>query len=308
MNKNVLIAFGGAALIAVLVAALMSAMLKGGKKEESDAAPRVQIMVAAQDIGVGEVLTETNVKWKSWPQDAALPGTIQRKGNNEKLADAAKGRTIRAIAMDEPVLRSAMVSEEGGFLAAQLAPGMRAVSIKTIPSTMVGGFINPGDFVDVVLTYKIDIRYAGGGGNRFSNNGGDGTLAADVNRMIALNLDERAADTILENVKVLGIDQSAVVDKNAPAKLAKTVTLEVDQRGAEIIALATKMGDITLVLRPLGDNQIVVDDSPTVSDARLARINRELFGKIYSLEEYSGVQRGNVRIYNGGNVTNMPVR
>lgn len=300
MNKNVLIAFGGAALIAVLVAALMSAMLKGGKKEDGagQATPRIQIMVAAQDIGVGETLTETNVKWKSWPQDAAFPGTIQRKGNNEKLGDAAKGRTIRSIAMDEPVLKSAMVSEEGGLLAAQLAPGMRAVAIKTTPNSMVAGFINPGDFVDVVLTYDINVEA----------DSADKALAAEISRMIALNLDKRAAETVLKNVKVLGIDQSAAVDEKAPAKVGKTVTLEVDQHGAEILALAAKMGDLTLSLRPLGDNEIVVDDSPTVSDARLVQINKELFEKINSLEESSGARRRNVRIYSGENVTNMPVR
>ena len=59
MNKNVLIAFGGAIMIALIVAVMMSAMLKGGKKKEkvADAKPPVQILVAGADIEVGGLLT-----------------------------------------------------------------------------------------------------------------------------------------------------------------------------------------------------------------------------------------------------------
>lgn len=300
MNKNVLIAFGGAILIAILVALLMSAMLKGGKKEKqvAQAAPRVQIMVAAQDIGVGELLTDTNVKWKNWPEDAAFPGTIQRKGNSEKLADAAKGRAIRSIAMDEPVLKSALVSDEGGFMAARLKPGMRAFSIKTSANSMVAGFVNPGDFVDVILTYNIDVKASSA----------DPALQAEMNQMLALNLNRRASETVLKNVKVLGIDQAAAVDAKTAAKVGKTITLEVDQRGAEILSLASEMGELSLSLRPLGDTNIADSGQPSVSDARISKINKELFREMSNLEESSGASRRNVRIYNGDNVMNLPTR
>jgi pilus assembly protein CpaB len=299
MNKNVLIAFGGAIIIAILVAVMMSAMLKGDKggKKTADQTPRVEILVAAANIGIGQSLTVENVKWKTWPGDGTYPGLIVRK-DKEKLSDAADGRTIRSIAMDEPVLKSAIVSGEGGFMAAKLAPGMRAVAIKTKPETMVGGFINPGDYVDVVLTYTA----------RVTATSNDPALESEMQRLIAMNLRRFASETVVRNARVLGVDQRLTADEKSTGKVGKTVTIEVDERGAEIIALATAMGDLRLVLRSLGDDDIRDDGFPTVSDARVMSINKELFKELSQVEELSGTRRNNVRIYSGGNVTNIPTR
>lgn len=299
MNKNVLIAFGGAVLIAVLVAVMMSAVLKGGKKEKkvAEEAPRVQILVAAQNLGIGQLLTAENVKWKSWPADAVFPGTITR-AKDQKLSDAAKGRTIRTIALDEPVLQTAIVSDDGGFLAASLTQKMRAVAVRTKANTMAGGFINPGDYVDVILTYTARMRVS-------SN---DDQMRAEMQRVVNINLERYASEIILRNVKVLGIDQRAAKDEKAAAKVAKTVTLEVDERGAEILALANRMGEIYLALRPLGDDDVTDDGLPTVTDARTISINKELLAELGRVEDEAGMRRGSVRVYSGGDVVNLPTR
>lgn len=299
MNKNVLIAFGGAVVIALIVAMTMSAMLKGSKKKEvvAEVKPAVQILVATTSIDAGALLTEKNVKWKSWPQEGTFPGTIQRKGKESPL-EAAEGRLIRSVAMDEPVLKSAFVSDEGGFLAAMLQPGQRAVAVKTSARSMVGGFINPGDYVDVILTYstRIDI------------NSDDPVLRMEMQSVIEKNLNRYASETILRNIKVLGIDQKAIKEEETGAKVGKTVTLEVDERGAEILALADQIGDISLSLRGLGDTDVSDSGQPTISDARLTRINKEISDELHKIAEASGAKRHNVRIYNGGVVTNLPTR
>lgn len=305
MNKNVLIAFGGAMLIAILVAVMMSAMLKGGKKEKKEMAevPSVQILVATQSLAIGDLITPQNVKWKTWPGDGVFPGTIQR-AEKQKLDEVAKGRSIRAIAVDEPILESAIVGDDAGFMAAKLKKGMRAIAVNTKPNTIVAGFINPGDYVDVILTYSARVRAQ-------SNNE---ALESEMERLIGMNLQRYASETVLRNVLVLGIDQRADLtakpekDAKASAKIGKTVTLETDERGAEIIALAAKMGEITLALRPLGDANTTDDGHPTVSDARLISINKELDKQLSTIEETSGSSNRNVRIYNGGVVTNQPVR
>jgi pilus assembly protein CpaB len=299
MNKNVLIAFGGAVMIALVVAMIMSAMLKGGKKKEvvAEAKPAVQILVATTAIDAGALLTEKNVKWKTWPQDGTFPGTIQRKGKESPL-EAAEGRLIRPVAMDEPVLKSAFVSDEGGFLAAMLKPGQRAVAVKTSARSMVGGFINPGDYVDVVLTYSTQIDVSSD----------DPALEMELKNIVEKNLNRYATETIMRNVRVLGIDQKAIKEEETGAKVGKTVTLEVDERGAEILALADQIGDISLSLRGLGDTDVSDTGQPTVSDARLIKINKEVFDELHRVAEASGTKRHNVRIYNGGVVTNLPTR
>ncbi len=309
MNKNVLIAFGGAILIAILVAVMMSAMLKGGKQEKvaESTTPPVQILVAKAPLSTGEALSTMNVAWKTWPADMAFPDTIIRKGT-EKLSEVAKGRALRPIAMDQPVLSSAIVSGEGGFMAAKLSPGMRAAAVNTKAITLAGGFINPGDYVDVVLTYSMRMRASSD----------DDALQQQMDRAIGLNLDRYASETVLRNVKVLGIDQRAGSEPpketggkektSAAPKVGKTATLEVDEQGAEILALAERMGDITLVLRPLGDDDTADDGKPTISDARLVKMNKELYAELSRIEAEGSSQSNNIRIYSGGGVINIPTR
>ena len=102
--------------------------------------------------------------------------------------------------------------DKGNFVAALLEPGKRAVAISVKADSMVGGFITPGDFVDVILTYRV----------KFDDN--DDPVAKMI---IDQNIDEHATETILENIKVLAIDQTSK-NEEAKIKVAKTVTLEVD--------------------------------------------------------------------------------
>jgi pilus assembly protein CpaB len=300
MNKNVLIAFGGATLIAIVVAMLLSAMLKGGKEEKQAAVqevPKTQIMVALKPIEVGNLLTEANVKWKTWPVDAVFPGTVERLDKKKPL-EVLSGRAIRPIAIDEPILKSAIVSDDGGFLAAALEPGYRAVAVSVGASTMAGGFINPGDFVDVILTYRVSI----------SANSPDEFVQGKMQEVIAENVNRYATETILKNIKVLGVDQRATKGEETGAKVGKTITLQVDERQAEIMALGKQMGDISLALRPLGDDKITDPTGPVVSDVRIIRMNREVAAEMKALIESAGGQQHNVRIYNGGDVQNLPTR
>ncbi len=299
MNKNVLIAFGGATLIALFVAMLLSAMLKGGKEEQKvvQEIPKVYILVAAAPIAVGNLLTAENIKWKTWPEEAVYPGTVKRV-DGKKTTESLSGRAIRPFALDEPILTSGVVSNDGGFLAAALEPGYRAVAVNVNASTMAGGFINPGDYVDVMLTYTVSIPSVNV----------DETVQPDIQRVIDENVSRYATETVLQNVKVLAVDQRTVKDEEASAKVGKTVTLQVTEREAQVVSLANEMGDLSLSLRALGDDKISNDESPVVSDARIIRMNKELTERMNKVAETAGARQHNVRIYNGGDVTNLPTR
>lgn len=300
MNKNVLIAFGGATLIALFVAMLLSAMLKGGKEEPQVTVvetPKVQIVVALQPIAVGNLLTADNIGWRTWPEEAAFAGTVRRV-EKEKATEALSGRAIRPFAVNEPILKSGVVSNDGGFLAAALEPGHRAVAINVAAATMAGGFINPGDYVDVMLTYAVNPP----------STSSDETVQAEMQRVIEENVSRYATETVLQNVKILAVDQRTVKDEETSARVGKTVTLQVTEREAQIVSLANEMGDLSLSLRALGDDVIRDDASPVVSDARIIRLNRELSEQMDAVAKTSGARQHNVRIYNGGEVTNLPTR
>lgn len=293
MNRNVVIVLIGGFVIAILVAVLVQASLSGKKKAEIQAEAKVEVLVAKAALKVGHQPVEADVKWQSWPKSAIFPGAIVKKGPDEKIADLVKGKLSRPVAVDEPILRSALIVDAGNNLAAMLDPGMRAVAIDVKANTSVGGFVGPGDYVDIILVYKAEIR-------PLDN---EDYLSRKV---ISKNIDNIASETILKKIKVLAIDQTADRPEEK-IKVGKTVTLAVDSRGAEILALAQQMGDLTLSLRSLGD-EVEPVAAETVTDARLTRIAREIDQEILNAKKTLGIRNNLVRVYAGDNVKDVPSR
>ncbi|MEN9709910.1 MAG: hypothetical protein RIQ68_2318 [Pseudomonadota bacterium] len=182
------------------------------------------VAVAANDLPVGRALSDADVSWQKWPQANVQPGMITRR-QSEELRSAFVRQNI--IAGDpirrEKLLRTGRVS---GYLAATLQPGLRAVAIPIDPQGLssAGGFIQPNDRVDVV---KIARDEEGRG------------------------FDSQSVQTILLNARVLAIGQN-MVDR---AVSATTATLEVTPDQGEMLILAQRTSQLTLVLRPLADEE-----------------------------------------------------
>ncbi len=293
MNKNLIIVLAGGFLIAVLVAVLVQSMVQPRTAPvQVQEEQKVDILVAAQDLSVGHELQDGDVRWQSWPEGALFTGAIVRDGE-QAASDVLQGRLRRAFQADEPMLKSAVITQAGNFLAASLRPGYRAVAIEVEAQSMAGGFIGPGDFVDVVLTYKT----------KFDVDDDDPRVRALVN----MNISKLATETILQNVRVVAVDQEAVrEDENA--KIARTVTLEVTLREAEKLALAQELGALNLVLRGIGDNLAVDREWMTTTDERMTSLTRELYTETEKLKKTSGPQGKVVRIYNGDAVQSVPSR
>ncbi len=292
MNKNVIIVFSGALAVALVVALLVQVSL-GGKKQEAVKEAKVEILVAEKDLAIGQPLKAGDTRWQEWPQASVFPGAVVRQKNIEP-AKALEGRLSRNISKGEPVLNSAILGEaKGNFVAASLGPGMRAVAIETKAASSVGGFISPGDRVDVVLTYKISFDTGGEEDPR-------------LKEMVQRNIKKMASETILQNLKVLAVDQMAKPPEDDKVKVGKTVTLAMTAEDAEKISLATGMGDLVLVLRGVGDEKAVEKSWSTVTDARLVMIDDEIFTEYRKIKKGSGINAESMRIYSGANVSTMP--
>lgn len=219
--------------IAVLTAALAAYLVRGlsSSKGPAEAAqvqqvaiPTQRILVSKRTISVGETLSADDLTWQEWPEAALTPAyVVAAKGSSN--ASKWIGKTVRAdIMQGEPILRVKVVDiGDSGFMAAVLDPGMRAISIKISAQTGAGGFILPNDRVDVMITRKVE----GAGGRMFKT------------------------DTILEDVRVLAIDQTFHEGQEQKVVVGKTATLELSPQNAERISLAQAMGDISLSLRSL---------------------------------------------------------
>jgi pilus assembly protein CpaB len=190
--------------------------------EQAPADNSTAIVVAKNRLDFGNTLKAEHLRLVKWPMDSVPEGAFtsvaQVLGENEDRV------VLRTIEVNEPVLKT-KVSGFGGraSLSAMLTPDMRAVTIRVNDVNGVAGFVLPGDRIDVLLT-----RDPSGG---TSNS--------------AVNL---ITDVLLQNVKVLGIDQDASERKDVPA-VAKAVTLEVTTEQAQKLALASQLGTLTLMLR-----------------------------------------------------------
>ena len=295
MNKNILIVLGGAVLAAVLVAVLVQVTL-GGKKGGATKENMAQILVAASDLKVGKELAEGDLRWQEWPEDNLFAGAVIRE-EEQTPEEALKGRLGRTLTKDEPVLKNVILKEtKSNFVAASLREGERAMSLKVDAESMVAGFISPGDFVDVILTYRQDIKLKGEDDPR-------------IQEMVDMNIDEYATETVLENIRVLAIDQMAERDKDdEKIKVGKTVTLAVLPIEGEKLALANKMGTIQLALRGVGDTLARTEKGPTVTDARMTTLNDEIHAEYEKLKKQKGVKENLLKIYTGESVVTMPVK
>lgn len=286
MNRNVLIVMAGGLLVAVLVAMIVQATLKGDRKKQPvKEEARVQVVVAAKAINAGDTLSEANIKWVDWPKSGVFEGMLQKDGN-KKITDIASGKARRPIAPNEPITKAALVDKKVNFLSASLSPGMRAVSINGSPRSTAGGFISAGDYVDIILSYRA--RISAPEGNE------------SMSSLIAREVDRRAAETIMQNVKVIAVDQRP--SRNEDKVLTgKVYTVEVDPKGAQILAMAESVGSLELALRPLGDDKIVENLSAS-TDARMTQLYEEIVR--ISRERRGG---SGVRIFNGNDVVRVGV-
>ena len=190
----------------------------------------VEVVVADRDLPAGTVLESSQIRWQSWPDDSVDDVyVVQRNGDGpNRLGDLIGSVVRRAIAAGEPVTTGKVFRrEQAGFLSGMLRPGMRAVSVKVTAVSGAAGFILPGDRVDLVLTSEWREK------------------SEQLGQVV-----RRFSETILYDVRVLAIDQT-VDDIDDTAQVSETATLETSPKQAEMVAVASSMGKLSLSLRSL---------------------------------------------------------
>lgn len=241
LNSRSVVLMIAALVIAGVTALLARSWLGGERPVQAVAAPaevaETLILTAAMDLPTGRILQKGDLAWQPWPAKRLPDAYVQRASGGEM--DELYGSVVRAgVRNAEPVVRTNMVKQgEQGFLAAVLTPGMRAVSISVGSTSGISGFIFPGDRVDLILTQEIETKSADG----------------------ESHITKRASETVLTNVRIIGVDQRTDDQLNVPT-VAKTVTIEVTPAQAERVALAAQMGGLSLSLHSLGDPAVEAMD------------------------------------------------
>jgi pilus assembly protein CpaB len=216
------------------------------------ATPTVQILTARRDLPIGTRIAASDMTWTAWPAGALNPAFItdgaapaapatgaqavaQKAGQTatgmmgQGPAQALEGSIVREpIISGEPIIKRKLVrGGESGYMAVVLSPGMRAMSVSITTDTAAGGFILPGDRVDVLQSRPVE------GGKGYSS------------------------ETVLQNVRVLAVDQVTEAAKDSKSQVGAVATLEVPQADSELMARAQAEGKsgggLVLALRSYAD-------------------------------------------------------
>ena len=242
----VALAFG--AITALLVLAFLNhADGSGG------AVATTPVVVAAQDIALGQEITDQNIALKALPTVARHPLAFTDKTKVNALHQVA----TLPISAGEQVLSSQLTKNQAEVgLAALIPEGHRAIAISVSEVTAGGGFIKPGDYVDVIGEFQVN-------------------TAAPSTAVLAMPKGEDqnkvfVAATVLQNVRVLAIGQLAEqpaqntgptsannLKPSADQAAAKSVTLALTPDEGQKVFLAEQVGTLRLAGRRLGDKDSV---------------------------------------------------
>jgi pilus assembly protein CpaB len=217
----------------------------------------VEVLVAKNEIGLGQSVKADDLQWQTWPA-AAASGTFIKRGDRPDANKQIAGMIARApFIAGEPIREPKLVRADGsGFMAAILPTGMRAISTEISAETGAGGFILPNDRVDVILTRKE------------KNTGQNGSSAPDL----------IASEVILSNIRVLAIDQAPKEKEGQNTVLGKTVTLELKPEQAETLTRARQSGTLALALRSIVDANATDKNSDEQPAKRGASVNVVRYG------------------------------
>lgn len=191
----------------------------------------VDVLVAAHNMSLGSRISEQSVLWKQWPAEAITPALISNTVRPQAIEELKRAIVRSPILEGEPISESKLVKAgSSGVMAALLKPGMRAVTTRISVDTAAGGFIQPGDRVDIILTQTVQPDQI--------------SSVRQTNQRLFI------ADTIFENVHVLAIDQTYSTGVEGGASvIGSTATFEMSQQDAELLQQSVSKGDLSLTLR-----------------------------------------------------------
>lgn len=243
-------------LLVALLAGGLAAFLAtrgGGEPQPSpdSPAPVVQaattkVLIAKNNIGVGQRLTSSDIAWQDWPKDAAAaqPGYITSDAAPNAITDMQGAVARFELFAGEPLIQAKLVKADQGYLSAVLDKGKRGVSIGVSANSASGGFIVPNDHVDVILTR--------------------GTPEGQTSEPVLTNVRVLAINTRLGETGTTGAPTDSS-DANADPKSQTfsgdaIATLELSPDQADTIINASQLGKLSLALRS------IVDFAPTTAD------------------------------------------
>jgi pilus assembly protein CpaB len=235
INRQTMIALGIAVVLGLFAVYIANVYLSG-REQRAVAGGTTKVAVASVPLAYGTEVTPDKVRFVDYPNTAIPPGAFTNAA--QLMPTGQKRFALLAMGINEPILAAKISAPgSGASIAALLTDGMRAATVRIDDVSGVAGFVQPNDSVDVLITRQLP--------------GGD----------------QQVTDVLLQNVRVLAIDQEAKNSDGTP-KLARSATFEVSPLDAQKLALAQKAGQLSLVLRKPGEQNNPVVETVNMNDLR----------------------------------------
>jgi pilus assembly protein CpaB len=231
-------------------------------------APTVQLVAAATSLKFGDRLAPQNLRLVEWPAGSVPQGTFAKI---DDLVGPQPRVALQAIEANELILTSKVTGPgQRASLSAVISYGMRAMTIRVNDVLGVAGFVLPGDRVDIMLTREVVAN-------------------------------QPMTDVLLQNVKVLGIDQRSEQEKSTP-DVVKAVTIEVTTEQAQKITLAATVGKLSLALRDVSNVELAPVKPVSIKDLGIA----EAIGTVEPKPDEKPVEKPVVKIVPKRKQDNLP--
>lgn len=234
----IVLALGTAAIAAFLVSQFLASQTPPPTTQAVQTGT-VNVLVAARDIAPGTVLAEGDLRWEPWPETlvderfVSQPTQVENQPAANPQQDFIDHITRRSIMKGEPVSREMVIKQgDSGVTAANLAPGMRAITINVAPAQGVAGLVLPNDRVDIIM--NVSVRDLVG-------------LSGWKDVVLRYS-----SETIMRNLRVVAINQKLAHDpKEGVAEPGNLVTFEVTPEQAERLLVAQQVGTLSMALRSM---------------------------------------------------------
>ncbi|MEH0071351.1 Flp pilus assembly protein CpaB [Pannonibacter sp. Pt2-lr] len=195
------IAIGAGLLAARMVISSRAPQQPAPVQAEVAAQPTVPVLIVTRDVKPGELIQPQDLKWADWPKDVLPAGAITRDQQPEAESSMAGQIAKAPLYNGEPLREQRLITAADGYMASVLPKGMRAIAVSVETETMAGGFILPGNKVDVILSRTIQ-----------------GSVTSAI------------TETILQNVRVLAIDSIIAGERDVKiVEPERTATLELSR-------------------------------------------------------------------------------
>lgn len=216
-----------ALVLSLVVSGGFTLLLSKQMKASATKAPVTSFYVAAaRELDPGEILKAGDLQVVGWPKSLPLQGAFEKSG------DLVGRAVLSPIGKGQPFLsRGVSESGSGAGLAARIPDGMRAIALRSDEVVGVGGFLNPGSHVDVLVTYRPD-------------------GATDAHTA-----------TALQDATVLAAGQKVEPDPSGKPSSVTVVTLLLSPDDAQRAVLASTQGTVHFVLRN-GSDRVVTTTLP----------------------------------------------